>query len=144
MEVTAEGAWASADALRAAWTALRTKGMVCNRDAAQQLSVSEAELIASQCGQGVTRLEGDYRRLLEHMHELGLVMALTRNEDVVHEKIGRFENVSADGMVGLALGEDIDLRLFFDHWTLGYAVEEATEHGPRSSLLRSREAGAWS
>jgi putative hemin transport protein len=134
MEMTADGAWTNPDALRAAWTALRAKGTVRNRDAARQLGVSEAELIASQCGQGVTRLEGDFRRLLERLHELGPVMALTRNDDVVHEKIGRYENVSADGMVGLALGEDIDLRLFFRHWTLGYAVEEATDHGPRSSL----------
>jgi putative hemin transport protein len=129
------------DALRAAWSALRSKGMVRNRDAAQQLGVSEAELIASRCGHGVTRLEGDFRRLLERMHELGPVMALTRNEDVVHEKVGRYENVSADGMVGLALGEDIDLRLFFQHWKLGYAVEEATDHGLRSSLQFYDESG---
>jgi putative hemin transport protein len=141
METTAGETWTNPEALRAAWGALRSKGMVRNRDAAQQLGVSEAELIASQCGQGVTRLEGDFRRLLERMHELGPVMALTRNDDVVHEKIGRYENVSADGMIGLALGEDIDLRLFFRHWKLGYAVEEATDHGPRSSLQFYDESG---
>jgi putative hemin transport protein len=141
MEMTARGSWTDPEALRAAWAALRTKGKVRNRDAADQLGVGEAELIASGCGLGVTRLEGDFRRLLERMHELGPVMALTRNDDVVHEKIGRYENVSADGMVGLALGEDIDLRLFFKHWTLGYAVEEATDQGPRSSLQFYDESG---
>lgn len=122
------------ESLRAAWHALRTERKVRARDAAEQLGVSEAELLASTCGNGVTRLEGDFRRLLERASELGEVMALTRNADVVHEKVGRYENVSADGMTGLALGEDIDLRLFFQHWKLGYAVSEPTEHDTRLSF----------
>jgi putative hemin transport protein len=134
METTATPGFSDPLALRAAWAALRSGGKVRNRDAAERLGVTEAELIASECGNGVTRLEGDFRRLLERLDEVGPVMALTRNDDVVHEKVGRYENVSADGMVGIALGDDIDLRLFFQHWKLGYAVTESTEHGPRLSL----------
>ena len=122
------------EALRTAWHALRSERNVRARDAADQLGVSEAELLACTCGTGVTRLEGDLRRLLERAGELGTVMGLTRNVDVVHEKVGRYENVSADGMVGLALGDDIDLRLFFQHWKLGYAVSEPTDRGMRRSL----------
>jgi putative hemin transport protein len=121
-------------ALREAWRALRDEQRVRARDAAEQLGVSEAELIASRCGAGTTRLQGDFRRLLERAHELGTVMALTRNADVVHEKIGRYENVSAEGLVGLALGDDIDLRLFFGHWRLGYAMGEPVDAGTRFSL----------
>jgi len=49
-------------------------------------------------------------------------MALTRNESVVHERKGVYENFSAEGHVGLVLGPDIDLRLFLGQWKLGYAV----------------------
>jgi putative hemin transport protein len=128
-------------ALRTAWRSLRAEDKPRNRDAAAKLGVSEAELLASECGAGVTRLEGDFRRLLERAHELGTVMALTRNEDVVHEKVGRYENISADGMIGLVLGEDIDLRLFFRHWQLGYAVSEPLDQGTRQSLQFFDAAG---
>jgi putative hemin transport protein len=134
MRTIGSGKHSDPDALRAAWIALRGRARLRNRDAARQLGVSEAELIASECGDGVTRLAGDFRDLLARLHRLGPVMALTRNEDVVHEKIGRYENVSADGMVGLALGEDIDLRLFFQHWTLGYAAEPRAGQSVAPSL----------
>lgn len=104
------------------------------RDIAQTLGVSEAELVASACGDFVTRLSGDFRKLLPRISELGPVMALTRNASCVHEKIGLYENLSFDGHVGLALGTDIDLRLFMSQWKLGYALREATDAGPRESL----------
>src|SRR3546814_9918332 len=52
------------------------------------------------------------------------VMALTRNEFCVHERKGRYEQVSFNNHVGLALGPDIDLRLFMSHWKIGFAVQE--------------------
>jgi putative hemin transport protein len=56
-------------------------------------------------------------------------MALTRNYAVVHERKGPYKDVSATGLMGLVLGEDIDLRLFLSHWTFGYALTElSTEH----------------
>ena len=122
------------DMLRSAWQALREKGPVRNREAAASLGVSEAELIASQCGDGATRLEGDFRELIKRMPQLGRVMALTRNESCVHERVGRYEDVSAEGHVGLVLGPDIDLRVFYKHWQLGYAVQEKVKDGLRRSL----------
>ncbi|AHJ97342.1 hemin-degrading factor [Hymenobacter swuensis] len=98
------------------------------RDAARTLGTSEAALLATRCtGQAdspVTFLRGDFRELLKQVPTLGRVMALTRNDSVVHERKGRYENVSFNGHVGLVLGEDIDLRLFISHWQFGFAVDE--------------------
>ncbi|WP_234734140.1 hemin-degrading factor [Tellurirhabdus bombi] len=94
------------------------------RDAAKQLGVSEAELVATGIGETATKLEGDFKELLKEVPTLGYVMALTRNESVVHERKGEYLNVSFNGHVGLVLGEDIDLRLFMMHWKHGFAVHE--------------------
>ena len=94
------------------------------RDAAKQLGVSEAELLASSVGENVIRLTGDFRELLKEVPTLGYVMALTRNESCVHERKGIYEKVSFNNHVGLVLGEDIDLRLFMTHWKFGFAVNE--------------------
>ena len=98
------------------------------RDAAGQLGTSEAELLATQCtGQpdaSVVRLTNDFPDLLAEVPTLGHVMALTRNDSVVHERKGPYLNVSFSGPTGLVLGEDIDLRLFMMHWHFGFAVNE--------------------
>jgi putative hemin transport protein len=94
------------------------------RDAAKQLGVSEAELLATSVGENVIRLTGDFRELLKEIPSLGYVMALTRNESCVHERKGVYEKVSFNNHVGLVLGEDIDLRLFMTHWKFGFAVKE--------------------
>jgi putative hemin transport protein len=94
------------------------------REAAQHLGVSEAELLALGLGDTVIRLEGDFRELLKEVGSLGYVMALTRNDQVVHERKGIYEDVSFNGHVGLVLGEDIDLRLFMFNWKHGFAVQE--------------------
>jgi putative hemin transport protein len=93
------------------------------RDAAKQLGVSEAELLATSIGEGVVRLSGDFRELMKQIPSLGYVMALTRNESCVHERKGKYEKVSFNNHVGLVLGEDIDLRLFMSHWKFGFAVD---------------------
>jgi putative hemin transport protein len=111
--------------LRTAWDALRAQQPIRQRDAADLLGVSEAELVASRVGDDVTRLGGDLRNVLKAVPALGRVMALTRNDACVHEKIGVYENLAVESMVGIALGEDIDLRLFFTHWKVGFAVAEA-------------------
>jgi putative hemin transport protein len=103
------------------------------RDAAAQLGSSEAELLAtrntSAADSPVVCLTGDFRELLKQVPALGRVMALTRNDSVVHERKGVYQDVSFNGYVGLVLGEDIDLRLFVSHWQFGFAV---SENGRRS------------
>ncbi len=108
--------------------------MVRGRDAATQLGASEGELVAARCGEEVVRLKAPFKDLIAALPELGRVMVLTRNETVVHERKGVFGNISLDGHVGLVLNETIDLRLFLNFWTHGFAVEETVRSGRRRSL----------
>jgi putative hemin transport protein len=94
------------------------------RDAAKELGTSEAELLATGLGESVTLLEGNFEELLKEIPKLGHVMALTRNDHVVHERKGTYEKVSFKNHVGLALGDDIDLRLFMNAWHFAFAVNE--------------------
>ncbi|MHA4737562.1 hemin-degrading factor [Dyadobacter sp. MSC1_007] len=94
------------------------------RDAAKALNTSEAELLATGLGENVQLLDGDFRELIKEMGSLGHVMALTRNDHVVHERKGVYEKISFNNHVGLVLGEDIDLRLFLGDWKFGFAVAE--------------------
>jgi putative hemin transport protein len=105
-----------------------------NRDAAAALGVSEGELIAAGVGEEAIRLKGDFPAFLKRVEAIGDVMALTRNESVVHEKIGTYRKLSHQGHVGLALGEEIDLRIFYSHWKHGFAVTENTARGPLRSF----------
>jgi len=104
------------------------------RDAARDLGASEAALIAAFCGGPVVRLRPEWREILAALPSLGTVMALTRNEHAVIEKIGPFENVELQGHAGLVLGSAIDLRLFLDEWRMGFAVREDGELGLHQSL----------
>ncbi|HEX2616191.1 MAG TPA: ChuX/HutX family heme-like substrate-binding protein, partial [Flavobacteriales bacterium] len=60
------------------------------RNAAQALGVSEVELLATRIGDGVTRLRPAFKEILSGVPALGRVMALTRNDDVVHERKGEY------------------------------------------------------
>ncbi|MGD1879854.1 MAG: hemin-degrading factor [Kiloniellaceae bacterium] len=125
----------SAAALKQRWLALKGEEPGLRiRDAAARLGVSEAELVAARCGEGVRRLDGPWADLLKEMPALGTVMVLTRNDSAVHEKVGRFDKVSAFQSMGLVLNHDVDLRLFFNHWHFGFAVTEETQGSPRHSL----------
>ena len=121
-------------ALRDAWHALTAEKRLRIRDAAHTLGVSVAELLATGVGEHVTRLAGDLRDLMMRMGELGPVMALTRNEAAVHEKEGVYQNITHGDQIGLVLGEAIDLRLLYDKWAFGYAVEERIGSDTRHSF----------
>lgn len=100
------------------------------REIADMLNTSEAQLVGMNTGTTVTRLGGDFQELLKEIQTIGYVMALTRNDDAVHERKGVYNHVSFDSHVGLVLDPDIDLRLFMMHWQFGFAVQE----GERKSL----------
>jgi len=105
------------------------------RNAADQLGVSEAELVATQVGETVTRLRPDFAAILTDVESLGKVMGLTRNNECVHERKGVYLNPDfSSPHAGIFLGEDIDLRIFLGHWAKAYAVAEKSEHGDRKSL----------
>lgn len=100
------------------------------RNIATAMNVSEAELVNTSIGEGVTRLNNQFTDLLKEVQTMGHVMALTRNDNCVHERKGVYNNVSFEGHVGLVLDPDIDLRLFMMSWKWGFAVQE----GDRKSL----------
>jgi putative hemin transport protein len=124
--------------LRQAWQALKTQKQPRARDAANELGVSEGALIASLCGaEGdarAIRLRESQADIVKELPALGPVMALTRNEHCVHEKIGPYVNVSINPGTGLVLGEQIDLRIFPAHWRHAFAVYEETKEGLRRSI----------
>lgn len=96
-----------------------------NRDLAQRLGISEAELLSLSVGKTVTRLEGDWKDLIKKVKEMGYVMALTRNEHCVHERKGIYDNVTfykGGHNMGVAVNPDIDLRFFMNAWHYGLAV----------------------
>ena len=97
------------------------------RDAAAKLGVSEGELVAAD--PAARPLRPDWAALLGALEPIGPVMALTRNEAAVHEKTGVYANVQIEGMMGLALNPDIDLRFFLSRWAHGFALA-----GERPSL----------
>ena len=96
-----------------------------NRDLAQRLGISEAELLSLYAGQNVTILNGSWKNLISQLHQMGNVMALTRNEHCVHERKGIYKNIEFyDGPhnMGVAVNPDIDLRFFMNEWHYGFAV----------------------
>jgi putative hemin transport protein len=99
------------------------------RDIAGQLGISEAALVAAECGLTAIRIDNDANRFLERAEELGEVLALTRNESAVHEKIGAYENVKAGQAATLVLGSEIDLRVFPGAWAHGFAVSKTDAEG---------------
>ncbi|AGC42673.1 hemin transport protein HemS [Myxococcus stipitatus DSM 14675] len=122
-------------ALRQRWHALReSQPRTRIRDAATQLGVSEAQLLATGVGEDVVRLDLRLDTLLPKLESLGKVMTLTRNESAVHEKRGLYRNVEVNGAVALALDENIDLRLFLHRWRFGFAFREVRPEGTRRSL----------
>jgi putative hemin transport protein len=135
----------SLDPLRKSFAALRAQGLRA-RDAARQLQLSEGQVLAAHAVSQMSPqaaadsllatvpLDGDWVTILQGLETVGPMMALTRNEHIVHEKVGVYRNVSAKGPVGLAIGPEIDLRLFLNHWHAGFHVVERGDKGEQHSL----------
>lgn len=114
------------------------------REAATQLAVSEAELVASRLGQDTLRLRPQWSELLPSLESLGRVMVLTRNEHCVHERKGVYRKVSigGSGKMGLVVSPDIDLRLFLSGWSSLFALEQETTRGIQRSLQMFDQQGS--
>lgn len=111
------------------------------RDFAKNLNISEADYVAAHVGISATRLNVDLDILLHGAATLGEVMALTRNESAVHEKIGLYEKISIGKHACIVLGEQIDLRVFPKTWVYGFAVEKQDGELIRRSLQFFNKAG---
>jgi len=118
------------------WNALKTKNPSLRiRNAAEQLGVSEVELLVTKIGQNAIRLRPEFQKILLNVEHLGKVMALTRNNECVHERKGIYTNGDfSNPHAGLFVNEDIDLRIFLSVWDKVFAVTEESEHGTRKSL----------
>lgn len=118
--------------LKEKWEALKAENPHLRiRNAAEQLGVSEAELLLTNVGEGVTVLKPEFANILTEVEKLGKVMALTRNDECVHERKGTYLNGDfSSPHAQLFVGEDIDLRIFQNHWKFAFAVVE----GERKSL----------
>lgn len=104
------------------------------RELARELGISEAEFVAAWCGDTVIRVSPDLPTILPRLEEVGEVMALTRNESAVHEKIGVFDNYIPGGHVSMMLGKNIDMRIFSGKWAHAFAVEKNDGENTRRSL----------
>lgn len=112
--------------LKESWAKLRAENPHLRiRDAAEKLNVSEAELLATEIGETVILLEPKCAEILQELEKLGRIMALTRNNEIVHERKGEYKNVeimNGHGQMALAVNEDIDLRIFLSNWHFAFAV----------------------
>src|SRR5690606_12209016 len=118
--------------LKEKWNALKAEQPQMRiRNAADSLGVSEGELLATGVGENVTVLNPDFAGILSEVESLGKVMALTRNDECVHERKGVYLNGDfSNPHAQLFVGEDIDLRIFGSHWKYAFAVVE----GDKKSL----------
>jgi len=92
------------------------------RDAARRLGVSEGALAFSGALGAATPIAAEVKRLLPAIGTLGRVMALSRNDAAVHERKGRYEDISVGTAHALVLGPDIDLRIFPSRWRHAVAL----------------------
>ena len=137
-------------AIRSHFAEMRRASHARHRDIAVKLNIPEGELVAAHVLpteqallegpehlMKAQRLRPEWPEILMALEAVGEVMALTRNEACVHERVGTYTNSSYMGQhanMGMVLGAQIDLRLFYKHWLHGFAVIEATEKGPQRSL----------
>ncbi|MGK5041037.1 hemin-degrading factor [Janthinobacterium sp. GB1R12] len=157
-------AYAAPATLAERWSTLRTEQPKLQiRDAARALGVSEAQLLATNIGKGVTRLQADGNQPREIMRaalDLGLVQAITRNENGVIETTGvasKFKQAGdkseqADAkqdpetearqrnIAGGYLGGQIDLRFHFENWKYAFAVEQPGRDGKPTRSLQFFDA----
>ena len=131
--------------LRTSWEELKkVKPALRIRDCAEELGVSEAELLATTVGEYTTQLQGDWTKFLQRLPELGRVMSLTRNDSCVLEHKGPFQKIDIMGspahQMATVIGP-IESRVFFSAWKFGFAVKQLTPRGLQQSLQIFDEAG---
>jgi putative hemin transport protein len=112
-----------------------------DRDLAESIGISEGALVAAHVGQGVTRIAAHPDALISQVGSLGEVMALTRNDSAVHEKVGVYANYTPGAHAAMVVTEAIDLRIFPKHWAHAFAVEREAEGQVRRSLQVFDAAG---
>ena len=128
----------TADAIR---SARKEDPKTRDRDFANRMGITEAELVAAHMGHGVRAIDPHPDRLMPAVSRLGEVMALTRNESAVHERVGTYGEYHSGAHAAMVLGKEIDLRIFPKHWVYGFAIEQETDSGLRRTLQVFDAAG---
>jgi putative hemin transport protein len=136
-------------ALKKAWEEIQAaQPNVRIRNAAQELGVSEAELLATEVGPTCVRLDATPERswpdFLKRLPELGYVMSLTRNDACVLEHKGKFQKVETFGEGERAMGTvigPIETRVFFSAWHVGFAHQMTKGDRTLTSLQIFDKAG---
>lgn len=99
-------------------------------DIARSMNITELEALHCLVDhQTVFALRPDWIRLFDELPQLGRVMALTRNESVVHECKGQYGPATWRGSTGLVHSDTIDLRMFSAAWKHLYAVQVKNPRG---------------
>jgi putative hemin transport protein len=112
-----------------------------DRDLADKLRISEAQLVAAYVGIDVTRIAAHPDEIMPRLTGLGEVMALTRNRSCVIEKVGVFDNYRSGKHAAMVLNDAIDTRMFPSHWVMAFAIERKTDTGVRRSIQVFDAAG---
>ncbi len=124
--------------LKSQWDALLVENPnIRIREAAKQLNVSEAALLATTVGDDCVRLQGDWKKFMSALPGLGYVMSLTRNDSCILEHKGSFEKVKVFGkgehQMAVVLGA-IETRVFLKNWHVGFAVNQEKRGRTLTSL----------
>ena len=144
MQQTGMATDTATESLAGRWQALQqAQPNIRIRQVADSLGVSEMELVRLRDEEALIPLRDNFGDLLKALETVGPVMILTRNNEVVHEVTGTFQDFTSgrSGAMGLAVGE-IDIRVFFKHWAFGYRVREQVRSGLRESLQFFDQYGA--
>ncbi|MDX1742943.1 MAG: ChuX/HutX family heme-like substrate-binding protein [Ruegeria sp.] len=110
------------------------------RDLADQLGISEAQLVAAHVGVDVVRIKADLDLLMPWVNRLGEVMALTRNESCVIEKVGIYDNYQGGHHAAMVVNHEIDLRMFPRHWVYAFAVKKKLDDGGERNSIQIFDA----
>ncbi|MCB0501249.1 MAG: hemin-degrading factor [Bacteroidetes bacterium] len=109
------------------WNEILTKNPRTRiRNVADQLQISEAQLLATKVGETVTRLEVDWKSFIKKLPLLGKVMSLTRNKGCVLEHKGIFDKVIVSPHATTVIGP-IETRAFLHSWAISFAVTSQTK-----------------
>lgn len=104
------------------------------RDIDNLAAVSEMEVLASRCGEGVVRLDGSWKALLKEMPRLGPIRCHTGNKAILHDSFGPYRWVRFIFNAGQTGGPEVDLRLFMQNWHHAFAVAAPEKDGLCRSL----------
>ena len=98
------------------------------RELASMLGVTEAQLVAAGCDGGNTQLRCEYEAIFNDLSALGELLAITRNDAIVHEVHATYKDMKKRGNVGMFFEPSLDARFFFDRWFSVFAVNEKGRH----------------